>query len=49
MPPWNARLSQNERVLLAAYVMNLRGTKPAAPRAPEGEVLPPFGPQVSKK
>lgn len=42
MPPWSARLSQNERVLLAAYVKNLRGTKPAAPKAPEGEVIPPW-------
>lgn len=42
MPPWGARLSQNERVLLAAYVKNLRGTKPASPKAPEGEVIPPW-------
>jgi hypothetical protein len=42
MPAWRTNFSDNERVLLAAYVMNLRGTKPASARPPEGEVLPPF-------
>lgn len=42
MPPWNARLSQNERVLLAAFVKNLRGTKPGVPKAAEGAVIPPW-------
>lgn len=42
MPKWEQRLSTNERVILASYVANLRGTKPAAPKAPEGEVIPPW-------
>lgn len=33
MPSWSAKLTQNERVLVAAYVANLRGTSPASPRA----------------
>lgn len=32
MPSWSAKLTQNERVLVAAYVANLRGTTPARPR-----------------
>ena len=43
MPAWNARLSQNERVLVAAYVATLRGTlKPG--RQPEGDVIPAWFP-----
>lgn len=42
MPAQSQRFSQNERVLLAAYAASLRGTKPAAPKAPEGEVIPPW-------
>lgn len=40
MPAWSANFSEKDRVLLAAYVASLRGTKPAAPKAAEGEVLP---------
>lgn len=40
MPAWRNRLSQNERVILAAYVASLRGTKPAAPRGAEGVPIP---------
>lgn len=42
MPPWGNRLGQNERVILAAYVANLRGTSPASPKAPEGVEIPPW-------
>ncbi|HLO39428.1 MAG TPA: cbb3-type cytochrome c oxidase N-terminal domain-containing protein [Phycisphaerales bacterium] len=44
MPPWSAKLTQNERVLVAAYVANLRGTTPAAPRGadPAEVVIPPW-------
>lgn len=42
MPAWEQRLSQNERVILAAYVATLRGTRPASPRAAEGDAIPPF-------
>jgi cytochrome c oxidase cbb3-type subunit 3 len=41
MPAWK-NFSQNERVVLAAYVASMRGTKPAAPKAAEGEVIPPW-------
>lgn len=40
MPSWENMISRNERVILAAYVANLRGTTPAAARAPEGEEIP---------
>lgn len=42
MPAWENRLSQNERIILSAYVANLRGTKPARPKAPEGDPQPPW-------
>jgi cytochrome c oxidase cbb3-type subunit 3 len=44
MPTWEQRLSKNERIILAAYVANLRGTKPTAGKPPEGDVIPPWGP-----
>jgi cytochrome c oxidase cbb3-type subunit 3 len=48
MPAWNTRLSQNQRVILAAYVASLRGTTPANPKSAEGTVIPPFPkPQTS--
>lgn len=40
MPSWENMISKNERVILAAYVANLRGTTPGAPRPPEGDVIP---------
>lgn len=40
MPAWKDKMSSNERVLLAAYVASLRGTKPASGKAPEGQVIP---------
>lgn len=48
MPAWNNRLSENERVILAAYVASLRGTTPGAPRAKEGNVIPPWPPAPKK-
>ncbi len=42
MPAQAQRFSQNERVLLAAYVALLRGTTPQSPKPPEGEVIPPW-------
>jgi cytochrome c oxidase cbb3-type subunit 3 len=42
MPAQGNRYSKNERVLLAAYAASLRGTKPATPKAPEGDVIPPW-------
>lgn len=42
MPPWKNLISQNERVILTAYVASLRGTTPARPRGPEGEVIAPW-------
>lgn len=40
MPSWRNTFSVNERVLLASYVASLRGTKPASPKPPEGEIIP---------
>jgi len=42
MPSWKNRFSDNERVLLAAYVASLRGTTPAKPKAPDGTVIDPW-------
>lgn len=42
MPSWRNRLSENERIIAAAYVANLRGTTPKSGRAPEGSVIPPW-------
>lgn len=42
MPAWKDRMGGNERVLLAAYAASLRGTKPAAGKAAEGEVIAPW-------
>jgi cytochrome c oxidase cbb3-type subunit 3 len=40
MPTWRNRLSENERIIVAAFVANLRGTTPKAPRGAEGDVIP---------
>jgi cytochrome c oxidase cbb3-type subunit 3 len=40
MPSWEQRLLDNQRIVLAAYVANLRGTTPASARAAEGDVIP---------
>jgi len=42
MPAWKERLLPNELVLVACYVASLRGSKPANPRAPEGNEAPPW-------
>lgn len=42
MPSWKNRLSDNERVILAAYVASLRGTTPASGKGPEGKVIDPW-------
>ena len=42
MPTWRGVFSENERVLLAAYVAKLRGTKPASGKPPEGDPIPPW-------
>jgi cytochrome c oxidase cbb3-type subunit 3 len=41
MPSWKNRLGDNERILVASYVANLRKT-PVKGRNPEGEVIPPW-------
>ncbi len=48
MPAWENRLSQNERVILAAYVANLRGTTPASPKAVEGNPISPWQTPVAE-
>lgn len=42
MPSWKNRLSENERVILAAYVASLRGTTPVSGKSPEGKAIPPW-------
>lgn len=39
MPAWDKRFSESQRVLLAAYVAHLRGSTPAAPKAPQGNTI----------
>ena len=41
MPAWENRLSQNERVIIAAFVAKMR-ENPIGGRAPEGESVPPW-------
>ncbi|MGE3106869.1 MAG: cbb3-type cytochrome c oxidase N-terminal domain-containing protein [Phycisphaerales bacterium] len=42
MPAWENRLSQNQRVIMAAYVANLRGKNVAGGKAPEGAEIAPW-------
>jgi cytochrome c oxidase cbb3-type subunit 3 len=42
MPSWKNRLSENERVIVAAYVASLRGTTPASAKAKEGNAIAPW-------
>lgn len=43
MPAWDNRLTQNERVILAAYVANLRGSTTGG-KGPEGKAIAPWPP-----
>lgn len=43
MPAWENRLSQNERVILAAYIANLRGSATNG-KPPEGKAIPDWPP-----
>ncbi len=38
MIPWKGQLSDKEIMQLAAYIRTLRGTKPANPKAPQGDL-----------
>lgn len=40
MPAWGRMLDPNDLNAVVAYVITLRGTTPAAPKAPEGTVAP---------
>lgn len=42
MPAWGDRFSQAQLVVLSAYAAGLRGTSPARPKEPQGEVIPPW-------
>ncbi len=42
MPAWKNRLSTNEIVMVSAYVASLRGSEPASPKPPLGNVIPPW-------
>jgi cytochrome c oxidase cbb3-type subunit 3 len=48
MPSHRAKFSDKQRVLLSAYVASLRGTRPANPKAPEGQAIPAW-PEVAPK
>jgi cytochrome c oxidase cbb3-type subunit 3 len=38
MVAWESSISKEDRQLLASYVLSLRGTKPANPKPPQGEI-----------
>ena len=40
MPAWKNKLDDNQIVLVSSYVASLRGSKPAAPKAAEGQKIP---------
>lgn len=42
MTPWKGILSENQIAEVAAHVATLRGTKPATPKEPQGEIIPPW-------
>ncbi len=48
MPAWENRLSQNERIIMAAYAAKLRGTTPLAGKGAEGVEIPAW-PEAPKK
>lgn len=48
MPSWKRAFSDNERVILAAYVASLRGTHPANPKAAEGVPIDPWPKPAAK-
>lgn len=39
MPPWENVVPKDQHAPLAAYVISLQGTKPANPKAPQGELV----------
>jgi cytochrome c oxidase cbb3-type subunit III len=41
MPPWGAIISQTELAGVAAYIASLRGSQPANPKAPQGDLHKP--------
>jgi cytochrome c oxidase cbb3-type subunit 3 len=42
MPAWRNRLQQNQRVVAAAYIASLRGTRVSGGKAAEGDVIAPW-------
>ncbi|MBM4114186.1 MAG: c-type cytochrome [Phycisphaerae bacterium] len=42
MPAWSKTFGKPQMVVLAAYIASLRGTKPAAAKAPQGNAIPPW-------
>jgi cytochrome c oxidase cbb3-type subunit 3 len=40
MPPWGKTLKPEQLRAVVAYVTSLRGTTPANPKAPQGEIVP---------
>lgn len=42
MPAWSKSFGEPQMIVLAAYAASLRGAKPAVPKAPQGDVIPPW-------
>lgn len=41
MIAWESTISREDRILLASYIISMQGTKPAVPKAPQGEIVWP--------
>jgi cytochrome c oxidase cbb3-type subunit III len=41
MPPWEAAMSKDELIAVAAYISSKHGTNPPNPKAPQGEEVVP--------
>jgi cytochrome c oxidase cbb3-type subunit 3 len=41
MIAWESTISRDERIQLASYIISMQGTEPAAPKAPEGDIIWP--------
>ena len=49
MPPWQAKLSPNEIVLVASYVASLRGSNPSVAKPAEGRKIPAWPKQPAEE
>jgi len=48
MIAWESTITREERIQLASYIISMQGTKPAAPKAAEGEIIWPVAEVVEE-